>query len=210
MNWPQQITRESLLDLWNDDSDCWVLDEGKHWIQHASEEVRYRLPLVWPQAVRGESIEEYTGRIPEENPSFLIIMVQLGAAAIGFVDEGEFLAHKAIKKYMKRQKRGKAQIQYLNTRGKSKAGSRVRLANTERFFEEINERLTDWGEMYDEPDYIFISCTPNVWGLMYAADPAPPFDRKDHRIRKIPYDVPIPDFEQLQIIASRLTMAVRI
>ncbi|MEO1451203.1 MAG: hypothetical protein AAFV07_16855 [Bacteroidota bacterium] len=45
---------------------------------------------------------------------------------------------------MKRHKRGKAQISYLNTRGKSKAGSRIRLANTVAFFEEINERLQDW------------------------------------------------------------------
>lgn len=198
------------MDLLNDDSDCWSIDEEKHWIQHESEEIRYRLPMTWPTALRSESIDEYIGRIPEEDPSFLIVMVQLGAAAIGYVDEGEFLVHKAIKKYMKRQKRGKAQIQYLNTRGKSKAGSRLRLANTERFFEEINERLTDWGEMYDDPEFIFISCTPNVWGMMYAADPEPPFDRKDPRIRKIPYDVPIPDFEQLQIISKRLTMAVRI
>lgn len=198
------------MDLLNDDPDSWSIDEEKHWILHESEEVRYRLPLVWPLAIRGESIDEYIGRIPEEDPSFLIVMVQLGAAAIGYVDEGEFLVHKAIKKYMKRQKRGRAQIQYLNTRGKSKAGSRLRLANTERFFEEINERMSDWGEMYDEPEFIFVSCTPNVWGMIHAADPKPPFDRKDPRIRKIPYDVPIPDFEQLQIISNRLTMAVRI
>lgn len=198
------------MDLLSDDSACWSIDDEKHWILHETEEIRYRLPLVWPLAVRGESIDEYTGRIPEEDPSFLIVMVQLGAAAIGYVDEGEFLVHKAIKKYMKRQKRGRAQIQYLNTRGKSKAGSRLRLANTERFFEEINERMSDWGEMYDEPEYIFVSCTPNVWGMMYAADPEPPFDRKDPRIRKIPYDVPIPDYEQLQMIAKRLTMAVRV
>lgn len=210
MNWPQQISRESLKDLLSEDSDTWSIEEEKHWIEHETDEIRYRLPLVWPRATRGESIDEYIGRIPEEDPSFLILLVQLGAAAIGYVDEGEFLVHKAIKKYMKRQKRGKAQIQYLNTRGKSKAGSRLRLANTERFFEEINERVTDWGEMYDEPEYIFVSCTPNVWGMMYAADPQPPFDRKDPRIRKIPYDVPIPDFEQVQIIAKRLTMAVRV
>lgn len=210
MSWPQKISRDSLIELLSEEPDSWVLEEDKHWIDHQSEDIRYRLPLVWPKATRGETIEEYMGRIPEEDPSFLIVLVQLGAAAIGYVDEGEFLVHKAIKKYMSRKKRGKAQIQYLNTRGKSKAGSRLRLANTERFFEEINERLSDWGEMYDEPEYIFVSCTPNVWGMMFAADPEPPFDKKDPRIRKIPYDVPIPDFEQLQIISHRLTMAVKI
>lgn len=166
--------------------------------------------MVWPEANRETDLNDYLEQLPDDFPSYYLLMVQLGAAAIGYAETGEFVAHKAIKKYMKRQKRGKAQIGYLKTRGKSKAGSRIRLANTERFFEEINERVQDWGELYDPPEYIFISATPNVWGLMHQADPPPPFDKKDPRVRKVPFDVGIPDFEKLKEIAEKLHLAIRL
>ena len=209
MNWPHSIDAESFRELLDEDPEGWVIDEDKHLITRDDGAVAYRLPMIWPVAERGEDLSAYLTRIPEEEPVCLLLLVQLGAAAIGLMEGEEFLAHKAIKKYMKRHKRGKSQVNYLNTRGKSKAGSRIRLANTERFFEEINERIADWQEMYDEPELIFISCTPNVWGLMFQADPPPPFDKKDPRIRKVPYDVAVPDFEVLQQVGEKLRRAVR-
>ena len=47
---------------------------------------------------------------------------------------------------MVRKKRGVSQIKHLKTKGKSRAGSRVRLAETEEFFENINGRLQDYFE----------------------------------------------------------------
>ena len=210
MNLPFQIPADDFRDLLRDDPRAWMLEEDKHWALMPEYGLRYRLPMTWPLAIRGESMESYMSRIPDETPVYTIVMVQLGSAAIGHVEYGELVAHKSIKKYMKRHKRGKAQIQYLNTRGKSKAGSRVRLANTERFFEEINERLSDWIELFEAPELLLISCTPNVWGMMFQADPLPPFDKKDPRIRKIPYDVGEPDYEQLQKYKAKLEMAVKV
>ncbi len=210
MYWPQQIAQEDFRQILADHEGDWALDEERHGVVLAKESLRYRLPMIWPSPERGEVMADYLARIPEEEPAYTIVIVQLGAAAIGHMEHGECVAHKAIKKYMKRHKRGKAQIQYLNTRGKSKAGSRVRLANTERFFEEINERLADWLELYDAPSYLLVSCTPNVWGMMFQADPPPPFEKKDPRIRRIPYDIPIPDFEQLTKIREKLIHAQRI
>ena len=100
---------------------------------------------------------------------------------------------------MKRQKRGKAQISYLNTRGKSKAGSRIRLANTVRFFEEINERLTEWEEDL-EPQRILYSCTPQLWGLLFGSQVPPPFEKKDPRLIKVPTDVHVPDHAEMMRI----------
>ncbi len=206
----KRFTAEDFADLLKDAPQDWLLEEDRHCAVLAAQGLRYRLPMTWPGPGRNEGVENYLTRIPEQVPSQLLLLVQLGAAAIGWVDEGELVAHKAIKKYMKRHQRGKAQIQYLNSKGKSKAGSRLRLANTERFFEEINERILDWKEDWGEPDLILVSCTPNVWGMMFQAEPAPFFDKKDPRIRKIPYDVPIPDFEQLQRYQELLPMAVRV
>lgn len=205
-----QILAQEFRELLEHEPEEWELDSDKHRVSHPESGMSYRLPMIWPRANRETDLTDYLAQLPDEFPSYYLLMVQLGAAAIGYAEDGEFIAHKAIKKYMKRQKRGKAQIGYLKTRGKSKAGSRIRLANTERFFEEINERVHDWGELYDAPDYIFISATPNVWGMMHQADPPPPFDKKDPRVRKVPFDVGIPDFEKLRAIADKLKAAIRL
>ncbi|MEL6651632.1 MAG: hypothetical protein AAFQ87_12600 [Bacteroidota bacterium] len=167
----------------------------------------FRLPLPFPAFREAESLEDYLDRVPEWIPPYMILLVQAGAAAIGYVEDGEVLHHKAIKKYMKRHKRGKSQISYLNTRGKSKAGSRIRLANTVRFFEEINERTTPWVEEL-EPERILYSCSAQLWGMLFKAKVPPPFEKKDERLIKVPLDVNIPDFEELLRVNEIVTQGV--
>ena len=180
------------------------LDRKKHLVGRYDElgkaQFELKLPLPFPAITEADlDLPSYLVRVPEEPPSYVIVLIQLGAAALGYFEEGEVVFHKAIKKYMKRQKRGKAQISYLNTRGKSKAGSRIRLANTVRFFEEINERLTEWEEDL-EPQRIIYSCTPQLWGLMFGSQVPPPFEKKDPRLIKVPTNVHLPDHEELMRI----------
>lgn len=141
----------------------------------------------------------YIDDLSEEIPNYLIVLIQTGASSMGYFEEGEVIRHKAIKKYMTRKKQGKSQLNYLKTRGKSKAGSRVRLANAVRFFNEINERLTDWEEEY-EPSRILYSCTPQLWGFLFQATPPPPFEKKDPRLIKVPKDIHVPTHEELMIV----------
>ncbi|MEO0470354.1 MAG: hypothetical protein AAF206_12075 [Bacteroidota bacterium] len=157
---------------------------------------RFRLPLPMPAISEAFDLSTYLIDQEEEPRPYVIAIIQAGAAALGYFEEGEVLHHKVIKKYMKRHKRGKSQITYLNTRGKSKAGSRIRLANTVRFFEEINERLTLWEETF-EPERILYSCSPQLWGLMFQSKVSPPFEKDDTRLVKIPMDVHIPSFEEM-------------
>lgn len=158
----------------------------------------FRLPLPLPSLPeQGHKLNAYLDTLDELPPSYVLLLVQAGAAALGYVEMGELLEHKAIKKYMKRHKRGKAQITYLNQKGKSKAGSRIRLANTVRFVEEINERLTVWEEQY-APQRILYSCTAPLWGLLFQSNVPPPFEKKDPRLLKIPMNVHLPGYEELQ------------
>ncbi len=156
----------------------------------------FRPPLPCPAMRQGETLGDYIARFPEEIPSYTLVLMQAGAAALGYFEEGEVQLHKAIKKYMIRRKQGKAQFNYLNTRGKSKAGSRVRLNNTQHFFEEINEYLTHW-EAYEPAEKIIYSCTARLWGMLFQSKVETPFDKKDERLIKVPRDVGIPDFEEL-------------
>lgn len=198
---------QNLLTDWEDEGYILEGDPEKHQVLATDGSRRhfFRLPLTWPEPARGpfDSIW-YLSALPDDDGPYLVMLVQLGAAAIGVWMEGEWQAHKAIKKYMKRHKRGKAQISYLNTRGKSKAGSRIRLANTVAFFEEINERLTDWEELY-EPQRILYSCPPQAWGLLFQSKTPPPFDKKDPRLVRIPHQVHVPDFAELNRIQGLIS-----
>lgn len=149
-----------------------------------------------------QTLQEYALSLPESAPDYTLILIQAGHSAIGQFAGGEVLHHKVIKKYMVRGN-GRAQINYLGSRGKSKAGSRVRLANSVRFFEEINEKLIEW-DCTKKATRIFVSCPVKILPIWFEADPHPPFARDDSRITKVPLDVQRPDFEQLQHVARQL------
>ena len=156
-----------------------------------------RPPLPWPPLpAETAGLPAYLSALPETLPVHLIVLIQVGACAMGVFEGEEVLAHKAFKKYMKRHKQGRSQLDFAKSRGKSRAGSRIRLANAVRFFEEINERLTQWEAAY-APQRLLYSCAAPLWGALFQSRVSPPFDRKDLRLVKIPRDVRVPDHEEL-------------
>lgn len=160
------------------------------------DEFEFRLP--WPFPVPGEDqdLEEYAEGLDLIPPAYLVILMQAGHSALGYFEDGELIFHKTIKKYMVRAKQGKAQIGHLNSKGKSKAGSRIRLANTVRFFEDINAKLEEWA-VEDEVERILVSVPIRMNPLWFNSKVAPPFPKNDSRIRKIPLDVHRPSHEEL-------------
>ena len=102
---------------------------------------------------------------------------------------------------MVRKKQGKAQIKHLQTKGKSRLGSRIRLQNTVLFFEKINAKLKEWHQksaIFDKVERIGQSGSPDLWHLFYTSKEEAPFQKDDVRLRKIPLTVHIPNFEELQ------------
>jgi hypothetical protein len=132
--------------------------------------------------------------------SFLLMLIQAGHAALGYYQDDKLQHHKVIRKYMVRKKQGKAQLKYLKTRGKSRAGSRIRLANSVLFFEEINQYLNDWVKQNRET--IIYSCGPMLWGMLFQSKTPPPFDKKDQRLKKLPLSIDVPNFEILKNTAQ--------
>lgn len=184
----------ALLELLVEEYPDLVWDREKMKVSHQGFE--FHMPWPFPRPEENQSLEDYVEEIPLLPPPYLLILIQAGHSALGYFDEGECEMHKVIKKYMVRAGQGKAQIGYLSTRGKSKAGSRIRLANTVRFFEDINEKLTEWA-VVDEVERILISCPIRMIPLLYSSKVPPPFEKSDQRIRKVPLDVHRPDYEEL-------------
>ncbi len=159
-----------------------------------------KFPLPYP-AIGGvdettEGLADYFDKISTTLPNYLILLIQAGNAALGYFEEGEMSNHKVVRKYMIRKKQGKFQGSHLKTKGKSKYGSRVRLHNTLEFFEDINQKLEDW-EIVDEVARILYFASIPLWNMMFESKIPCPFEKEDVRLRKIPKDVHIPNYEEL-------------
>lgn len=148
-----------------------------------------RLPITLAPPVQG--------KFREDTPvNYVILLIQSGSCAVGYFENGRNYNHKVFRSYMVRKKQGKSQIKYLKTKGKSRAGSRVRLGETVEFFENINERLQEYFEEH-EIDRIAISCSKTLLPYLYSSKVETPFDKHDLRLLKIPKHVHTPIYEVL-------------
>lgn len=128
--------------------------------------------------------------------NYILLMIRSGQASMGFFENGELLDHKVFRAYMVRQKQGKSQIKHLKTKGKSRAGSRVRLAETLEFFEAINSRLQSYFSEY-RIDLIGLSCSTTLIPYLFRSKVKTPFPKDDQRLIKIPKHIDTPSYEAL-------------
>lgn len=164
--------------------------------QEGSKTLTFRLPIsiASPQTF----IEN-----PEDRANYVLLMMRSGIASIGYFEDGENIDHKVFRAYMVRKKQGMSQLKYLKTKGKSRAGSRVRLAETAEFFEQINERLNDYFSEY-HVGRIGLSCPVTLIPYLYGSKVPSPFGKDDPRLFKIPKHVQKPTFESLMAINQYL------
>ena len=166
-----------------------------------NERLRVRPPLVFPIDPGCHALEEYLAQLPDGPGSHCVIVMQAGAAALGRFERAEPIATKTLKRYVVRGK-GRAQPLHLKTRGKSRYGSRLRLANARRLLEEVNEKLIEWHAEHGPAERVFYSCPVRLWADLFEATPAPPFDRAS--AVRIPRDLPKPTIEVLLRAARSL------
>ncbi len=147
---------------------------------------RCRLPLILREQ-EFRTLDQIQEAV-DEPLSYAMILIQAGRASVAIAAADEIVCSKQIQKYMVRKSQGKSQLTYLNEKGKSRLGSRIRLRQSDEFFDEINEKLKHWSSLY-QISQIFLSCTPKLKGLWFQSSPPPPFAKSDPRWRRIPFMV---------------------
>lgn len=157
----------------------------------------FKLPPLFPEPKSSEPLSTYIIRVPKTPSPYILYLVQAGSAALGCFENGEVIKHKTLTKYMVRKKQGKSQLTYLRQKGKSRAGSRIRLKESLEFFEEINRRLIAWKEHINKATFIFHSCPIRLTNELYLAKTPPPFERSDKRLKRIPFYVKTPNHKEL-------------
>ncbi len=139
----------------------------------------------------------------DEEPVVLYLSMESGNAAICVMEGDVNTYHTTFSAYMSRKKQGFSQIKYLNKKGKSRAGSRVRLASTIAFFENINTGLE---ELFDEFDFdrIALGCSKTLLPYLFSSKVSCPFQKDDKRLYKIPVHLPQSNFTNLDKAIKKL------
>lgn len=142
-------------------------------------------------------------RVTDEEKLILYLSIESGNAAICVMDGKENVYHTTFSAYMTRKKQGFSQIKYLNKKGKSRAGSRIRLASTIDFFENINTSLLSIFEEFDVAR-IALDCSASLIPYLHQSKVACPFDKRDSRLYKIPLHIPQSNFTNLDTTIKKL------
>lgn len=132
----------------------------------------------------------------QEEAVVIYLSIEAGKASLQVQIGLKNVYHTTFSAYMTRKKQGFSQIKYLNKKGKSRAGSRVRLKSTEDFFEQINTALTELLEKY-EVDRIAVSCSATLWPYLFQAKVECPVEKSDERWYRIPLHIPQSNYTQL-------------
>jgi hypothetical protein len=184
-------TSLQLLQRIQQSSCVWAYDFEKHRLiiqdETGQESLYFRLPIVLPPPGKSPSLEQ-------KQVNYILLLIQSGSCAMGYFENGVNLDHKVFRAYMVRMKQGKSQVKYLKTKGKSRAGSRVRLAETVEFFENINERLQQYFAKH-EIHRIALACSKILIPYLFNSKVPPPFDKRDVRLFKIPKHIHTPIYE---------------
>jgi hypothetical protein len=146
----------------------------------------------------------WSASVPQRLGLVLVLILRAGAAAAGVWRDDDLLVHKAIKKYVVRGS-GKAQTTYRKTKGKSRAGSRLRLRNAQSLLEDVNERLARWEAELGAFDRVLHYAPERLWADLMRADPPPPFAADDPRLLRIALHVHEPRFEELLRVHRLMT-----
>lgn len=174
-------------------------DFGKHTIMleddHRNVLGYIRLPL---HVMINDQLE-----IQKKETSVLYISIESGNGAICLMDGKVNTYHTTFSAYMTRKKQGVSQIKYLNKKGKSRAGSRVRLAKTLEFFEDINTNLSKVLNQ-NEVDRIALNCSKTLIPYLYQSKVECPFEKKDTRLYKIPLHIAQSNFTHLDKTIKKL------
>lgn len=142
-------------------------------------------------------------QVVDEEAVVVYLAIESGNAAICVMEGEEKAYHTTFSAYMTRKKQGFSQIKYLKKKGKSRAGSRVRLAETVAFFEKINGSVTELLEEY-KPERLALSCSTTLIPFLYQSKIPFPVPKKDPLLYKIPLHIPQPNYTNLMTAIQKL------
>ncbi|XP_060064926.1 tRNA endonuclease ANKZF1-like [Ylistrum balloti] len=119
--------------------------------------------------------------------TWAIFMAAGGHFAAAIFDKSEILVHKTFHRYVVRAKRGTAQSSRDSQGNAPKsAGASIRRYNEAALKEEVHELISSWSKELSKCDLIFLRA-PSFNKRIFFSGKTPPLQKKDERIRMIPF-----------------------
>lgn len=134
----------------------------------------------------------------------LLMIIKSGVAGLCLYKEHECQNRKRLRRYMVRQSQGKSQLKHLHEKGKSRLGSRIRLQQTRKFFEDLNHWLAE-NKPQDDDYQIFISCPTRLWGYWWKEHPPLGLVKSAPQWRPIPLHCHDPTAQELARVYQLLS-----
>ncbi len=179
------LTKKNKISFYNDQKLLFTLRPPLHY-PHLTEDIHEWLMM--------DFLEEY-----------VIVLTRSGIASLGLWSDDHFKYHKVFRSYMNRKKQGKSQITFLKTKGKSRAGSRVRLENAKIFFGDISEYINKINPLHQSPIFYFVPI-PSL-SFWRESNTPPPKCFHHPESKRIPLNVKTPNFDELKRVNQILRKA---
>jgi hypothetical protein len=155
-------------------------------------------------------------------PAYIVcLLMQSGRFAGGVFQQGKCVAHRTSTHYTVRKGQGKAQSTQDGNRRPKSMGSQLRRAGEQSTKEDIQSTLKEWKIQFpyiDDAALIFISCPKTMRSVLFfnltdseggsgggASTSNVVLAKDDDRIRKIPFDVGRPTYENIQVVHDVMT-----
>ncbi|KAJ1359510.1 Vms-1p [Parelaphostrongylus tenuis] len=138
-----------------------------------------------------------------------IFLLAGGHFAAGVFSGDKMIAHKAFHRYVVRAKQGG--VQSVNDRSKGtahSAGATLRRYNERALREDVMNVLMSWSAHLANTPLIFIRCASYQRVIFHEIDEGG-FDRKDPRLRTIPFETKRPLVDEVQRVGNRAKVLVR-
>ncbi|XP_063421808.1 tRNA endonuclease ANKZF1-like [Mytilus trossulus] len=133
-----------------------------------------------------------------------VMMSSGGHFAGAIFDRDNIIAHKTFHRYVVRAKRGTAQSSRDSQGNAPKsAGAALRRYNEAALQEDVRALLTSWDEHIKSCDLIFLRA-PSFNKKIFFSGKTPPLDKKDKRIRMIPFQTKRPTHNEVQRVHQML------
>lgn len=133
-----------------------------------------------------------------------VFLLAGGHFAAGIFKNDKLVAHKSFHRYVVRAKQGGAQSANDKTKGTAhSAGATLRRYNERALREDILKVLATWSDLLAATPLIFIRCASYQRVIFYELDEGG-FDRKDPRLRTIPFETKRPLVDEVRRVWDRL------
>lgn len=143
-----------------------------------------------------------------EHKKICIILLSAGHFAAAVLQGGDVIVHKTFHRYVLRAKQGTVQSlrdkQNAGFSAPKSGGATLRRYNEDALTRDIQRLLNSWKDVHiSSCSYIFLRAPHHSKGIFYNGKTAP-LDRKDVRIKGIPFPTRRPTFNELKRVHSEL------